>query len=95
MKLISVEAAFATANLEAAMTLLEAQLDEVRAMDGCNHYALFKTSGGDGLAILQRWETMTQFDAYQSSDTFAKLGAGLRQLMSAPPVTTIAQVDQA
>ena len=93
MKLITVEAGFAAADLDAAITLFCAQADAVRAMAGCAHYALFRRPTDDGVAIIQHWDTMEHFDAYRRSDTFAQLGAGLRPLMSAPPVTTIAQVD--
>ncbi len=93
MKLITVEAAFATADLDAAVDLFSSQADEVRTMNGCKHYALYRKPSGDGLAILQHWATMDAFDAYRASDVFAKLGAGLRPLMSAPPVTVVAEVD--
>lgn len=93
MKLISVEAAFAPADLDRAVTLFEAHASDARAIEGCHHYVLFKNIDSDGVAILQQWDTMVQFDAYRTSEAFAKLGAGLKPLMTAPPVTTIAEVD--
>lgn len=93
MKLITVEAAFAAADLDAAMALFSEQAEVVRAMVGCAHYALYRSPSEDGIAILQQWETMAQFDAYRASETFATLGAGLRPLMTQPPVTIVAEVD--
>ncbi|MGR3503277.1 putative quinol monooxygenase [Pseudaestuariivita sp.] len=93
MKLITVEAEFASADLDAAVALFFDQIDAVRAMPGCAHYAVYRRPSEDGLAVLQHWETMENFDAYRSSETFATLGAGLRPLMTKPPVTTIAEVD--
>ncbi|MCX7558601.1 antibiotic biosynthesis monooxygenase [Sulfitobacter sp. F26204] len=93
MKLITVEASFSASDLDAAMVLFEAQADQVRAMSACKHYALYRKPSGDGIAILQHWETAAAFDAYRASDTFATLGQGLRPLMSAAPVTIVAEVD--
>jgi quinol monooxygenase YgiN len=93
MKLISVEADFAAADLDAAITLFTAQADIVRAMAGCAHYTLYRKPSDDGIAILQHWETMAQFETYRASETFADLGAGLRPLMTKPPVTIVAEVD--
>lgn len=93
MKLITVEAKFATANLDAAVALFTAQADAVREMEGCMHYVLFRSSSGDGIAILQHWKTLEQFESYRASEIFSKLGAGLRPLMTTPPVTIVAEVD--
>ncbi|WP_168201404.1 putative quinol monooxygenase [Qingshengfaniella alkalisoli] len=93
MKLITVEAAFAAADLETAISLFTAQAETVRNMAGCTHYALYRKPSEDGIAILQHWDTIEAFNAYRQGDTFAQLGAGLKPLMVAPPVTTIAEVD--
>jgi quinol monooxygenase YgiN len=93
MKLITVEAAFAAADLDTAISLFTAQAETVRSMSGCAHYALYCKPSDDGIAILQHWDTMESFDAYRQGDTFAQLGAGLKPLMTALPVTTIAEVD--
>lgn len=93
MKLITVEADFATADLDTAIALFTDQADEVRAIAGCKHYAVYPRSTKDGIAILQHWETMAAFETYRLSEIFAKLGQGLRPLMTAPPVTIVAEVD--
>ncbi|MFL4470055.1 putative quinol monooxygenase [Tateyamaria armeniaca] len=93
MKLITVEADFAPDILDYAITLFVRQADNVRAMSGCAHYALYRKPSDDGIAILQHWETMAQFEAYRASEIFANLGVGLRPLMTKPPVTMVAEVD--
>ena len=93
MKLITVEADFATADLDSAIALFADQAKTVCNMAGCTHYALYRKPSDDGIAILQQWDTVEQFDAYRASETFAQLGASLRPLMTGPPVTTVAEVD--
>ena len=91
MKLIAVEAAFPFDRVEEAVALFDAQANAVRAMEGCEHYALYRA--GATVAVVQRWTEMAAFDAYRASDAFAALGRGLRPMMAAPPVTTIAEID--
>ena len=91
MKLIAVEAEFPSDRIEEAVVLFENQAATVRAMDGCEHYALYRA--GSTVAIFQRWRTMNAFDAYRASDTFATLGQGLKPMMTKPPTTTIAEID--
>ena len=94
MKLVTVEAAFPAADLDRAVALFEEQAGTVRAMDGCEGYALYRAAGdGGAVGIIQRWRSMEAFDAYRTSFAFATLGQGLRPLMSGPPVTTVAQID--
>ena len=93
MKLVTVEAVFPAADVDRAAALFRAQADTVRAMNGCEGYALYRAEGAPGtVGIIQRWTSMAAFDAYRSSPTFAELGRGLGPLMSAPPVTTVADV---
>lgn len=91
MKLIAVEAEFPSDRIEEAVELFENQADTVRAMDGCEHYTLYRADST--VAIVQRWRTMEAFDAYRASDAFATLGQGLKPMMTKPPVTTIAEID--
>ena len=91
MKLIAVEAEFPSERIEDAVGLFESQANAVRAMDGCEHYALYRA--GSTVAIVQRWQTMSAFDAYRASDTFATLGQGLKPMMTKPPTTTIGEID--
>lgn len=94
MKLITVEALFATENAKKSAALFEDHAPSVRDMAGCNSYDLYADPNDAGnIVIVQRWETMSQFDNYRQSDAFAQLGAGLKPMMTAPPVTTVCSVD--
>ena len=94
MKLIVVEATFPAADREAAIALFSERADAVRAMDGCEGYGIHRSvDDGGAVAIVQRWRSMARFDAYRASDAFAALGRGLEPMMTAPPTTTVADVD--
>ncbi|MEW7009613.1 putative quinol monooxygenase [Lentilitoribacter sp. EG35] len=93
MILVTVEAKFSPDDVDEAISLFNAQADDIRLMDGCGHYALFRDIGGDGIAILQHWAATDAFNAYKTSDVFAKLGQDLRPLMTAFPVTRVATID--
>ena len=95
MKLIVVEATFPAADRETAIALFSERADAVRAMDGCEGYAIHRSVEDEGgVAIVQRWHSMERFDAYRASDTFATLGQGLRPMMTAAPITTVAEIDR-
>lgn len=94
MKLITVEASFAAKDINAAIGLFTDQAQTVRKMSGCAHYEIYCKPSNDGIAIIQHWETMKQFDVYRASETFARLGAGLRPKMTSAPVTTVAEIDK-
>ena len=93
MKLVTVEATFTADTVNQAIRAFNDQAETVRGMEGCDHYALYKN--GASLGIIQRWETTAHFEAYRQSDAFRVLGSALKPLMTAPPVTTIAFVDNA
>lgn len=91
MKLITVEAAFDPSAVQRAVDAIEAQASTVRSMSGCDGYACYRSD--DTIAIIQKWQSMAEFDAYRTSETFAGLGAALKPLMAKPPVTMVASVD--
>lgn len=94
MKLITVEALFSDNDAASAITLFESHAPSVRDMAGCKRYDLYADPAHAGnIVIVQRWDSMSEFDAYRTSDAFAQLGAGLKPMMTAPPVTTISSVD--
>lgn len=94
MKLITVEALFSTDDAATAIALFGDHAPAVRDMAGCKSYDLYADPDNAGnIVIVQRWETMSYFDAYRTSDAFAQLGAGLKPMMTAPPDTTICSVD--
>lgn len=94
MKLITVEALFATSNAAKSIALFEDHAPSVRDMPGSRSYDLYADPNDAGkIVIVQRWDSMSQFDSYRKSDVFAELGMGLKPMMTAPPVTTICNVD--
>ncbi|GAB5377249.1 MAG: hypothetical protein AcusKO_37110 [Acuticoccus sp.] len=93
MTLVTVEATLAPGTLPDAFALLAREAAAVRRMTGCAHYAFFRSPDGEDIAIVQRWHTRDAFEAYRTSDAFARLGAGLKPMMSAPPTTTIARFE--
>ncbi|WP_342077948.1 antibiotic biosynthesis monooxygenase [Yoonia sp. SS1-5] len=93
MKSVTVEATCAPADLEQAIALVAAQMPAIRAMPGCDHYTLYRDPTEPILAMIQRWDSLAAFDDYRASEAFMVLGQGLRPLMTAPPVTTIAEID--
>lgn len=93
MKLIVVEAGFPAEKMDEAIRLFESQADDARAMDGCEHYALFRAPDAPRIAIVQHWTSMEAFDAYRGSPITAALGQGLKPIMAGPPTTAIAEVE--
>lgn len=91
MKLITVEATFAQGKTEEAISAFQNTADGVRRMAGCLGYEIYRAPAeGDAAVIVQKWESMADFDAYRSSADFAAMGAQLKPLMAGPPETTIA-----
>lgn len=95
MKLITVEASFASSDLDKAISLFSDQAEKVRTMTGCEHYALYRRPTNDGIAIVQKWTDAAAFEAYRASDTFAQMGQELKPMMTTPPVTIVADIDAA
>lgn len=93
MKLVAMEANLQPGTMDRAVAAFEAQAPAVRAMEGCGDYALYRDPARDRIVVVQSWDSLTLFDAYRASDTFAALGAGLRPLMAGAPRTRIAELD--
>jgi quinol monooxygenase YgiN len=94
MKLVTVEAKLAPDCVARSVAVFNGEAAKVRKMDGCEHYAIYEAPGGiDAILIVQKWRSLEQFDAYRQSVVFAVLGQGLKPMMAAPPVTTIAEVE--
>lgn len=91
MKLVTVEAVFPDA--EKAVALFEARAHAVRAMEGCESYAIYRAPSGGEVVIVQRWSTAEAFNTYRSSDAFGQLGQTLKPMMTAPPITTVAEIE--
>lgn len=94
MKLVTVEAQITPDSLTTSIDILNNDALAVRAMEGCENYAIYKAPNGENtILIAQTWVSMEAFDAYRQSDVFASMGAALGPLMAEPPVTTIAEID--
>ncbi|MGK2949136.1 MAG: putative quinol monooxygenase [Acidimicrobiales bacterium] len=74
------------ADRPAALAQLAGEQPIVRAMAGCVDFRLFPAPDSDtAITVLHEWSDQAAFDAYLSSDAFARSGAVLRPLMQGPP----------
>jgi quinol monooxygenase YgiN len=78
----------AAADRPAALTQLDRERDEIRAMPGNLDFRVYaaRHAGGD-VTVIHEWEDEPSFAAYLASPSFARSGAVLRPLMSEPPVS--------
>lgn len=90
MILVTVEASFTPETIAAAIDSFRDQAKVVRKLPGCRHYTLYQDEMA--VVIVQKWDETAQFDAYRDSQIFRDLGAALKPIMAAPPVTTVARV---
>ncbi len=94
MKLVTVEAKLAPECVARSVAVFNGEAATVRDMDGCENYAIYEAPGDeDAIVIVQKWRSIELFDAYRQSPVFAALGQGLKPMMAAPPVTTIAEIE--
>lgn len=88
MYLAIVDFTTSAADRPAAIARLESEQATVRAMPGCVDLRVFASSERDtDVTILHEWEDATAFEAYTASAAFARSGAVLRPMMTAPPVS--------
>jgi quinol monooxygenase YgiN len=67
---------------------LEGERDEIRAMPGNLDFRVYADRADDGaVTVFHEWVDEASFAAYLESDAFARSGAALRPLMTAPPVS--------
>lgn len=77
--------AVSAADRPAAVAHLERERSKVRAMPGCIAFRVFPSPESDrGITVLHEWRDQAAFDGYLASDVFARSGAVLRPLMTAP-----------
>jgi quinol monooxygenase YgiN len=71
-----------------ALAQLDAEREEIRAMPGNLDFRVYaaRDDAGD-VAVIHEWADEASFAAYLASASFARSGAVLRPLMSAPPVS--------
>ena len=72
----------------AALAQLDSEREEIRAMPGNLDFRVYAARDDEGaVAVIHEWADEPSFAAYLSSDAFARSGAVLRPLMTAPPVS--------
>jgi quinol monooxygenase YgiN len=72
----------------AALAQLDRERDEIRAMPGNLDFRVYAARDSEeDVTVLHEWADEASFAAYLASDSFARSGAVLRPLMSAPPVS--------
>ncbi len=72
----------------AALAQLDRERDEIRAMPGNLDFRVYAARDSEGdLTVLHEWADEPSFAAYLASESFARSGAVLGPLMSAPPVS--------
>jgi quinol monooxygenase YgiN len=72
----------------AALAQLEGERDEIRTMPGNLDFRVYAARDNEeAVAVIHEWADEPSFAAYLSSDAFARSGAVLRPLMTAPPVS--------
>jgi quinol monooxygenase YgiN len=72
----------------AALAQLEGEREEIRTMPGNLDFRVYAARDNEeAVAVIHEWADEPSFAAYLSSDAFARSGAVLRPLMTAPPVS--------
>jgi quinol monooxygenase YgiN len=72
----------------AALVQLDSERDEIRAMPGNLDFRVYVGRDNDeAVTVIHEWADEPSFAAYLSSESFARSGAVLRPLMSAPPIS--------
>lgn len=78
----------AAADRVAALAQLDRERDEIRGMPGNLDFRVYAARDRDGdVTVIHEWADEPSFAAYVASDSFARSGAVLGPLMSAPPVS--------
>jgi len=76
------------ADRAAALAQLDAEREEIRAMHGNLDFRVFAARDNDeDVTVIHEWSDEPSFADYLASESFARSGAVLRPLMSAPPVS--------
>jgi quinol monooxygenase YgiN len=71
-----------------ALAALLAEAEAVRGMPGNVMFVPFADpTDPSALRVIHEWQTAATFEGYLASSTFAAVGAVLRPMMTAPPVS--------
>jgi len=77
-----------TADQAIALAQLDSVRDEIRAMPGNLDFRVYAARDDEGaVSVIHEWVDEPSFADYLTSDAFARSGAVLRPLMTAPPVS--------
>jgi quinol monooxygenase YgiN len=69
-----------------ALAQLDSERDEIRAMPGNLDFRVYAARDDEeAVAVIHEWTDEPSFAAYLASEAFARSGAILRPLMTAPP----------
>lgn len=72
----------------AVLAQLDSEREGIRTMPGNLAFRVYAArEDEDAVAVIHEWDDESSFAAYLSSDAFARSGAVLRPLMTAPPVS--------
>ena len=78
----------AAADRAVALAQLDSEREEIRAMPGSLDFRVYAARDDEeAVAVIHEWADEQSFAAYLSSEAFARSGAVLRPLMTAPPVS--------
>lgn len=84
----------AEADRPAALAQLDRERDEVRAMPGNLDFRVYAArEDAEATVVIHEWVDEPSFAGYLSSESFARSGAVLRPLMTAPPVSRRFRAD--
>lgn len=76
------------ADRPAVLAQLDSERDEIRVMPGNLDYRVYAARDDDeSVAVIHEWADEPSFAAYLASDAFARSGAVVRPLLTAPPVS--------
>jgi quinol monooxygenase YgiN len=78
----------APADRPAALAQLDREGEEIRAMPGNLDFRVYAgRADAEAVAVIHEWDDEQSFAGYLASDAFARSGAVLRPLVTAPPVS--------
>jgi quinol monooxygenase YgiN len=76
------------ASRPAALAQFDSERNEIRSMPGNIDFRVYAARDNEEeVRVVHEWADEASFAAYLSSESFARSGAVLRPLMSAPPVS--------
>jgi quinol monooxygenase YgiN len=82
------------ADRPAALTQLDGERDQIRAMPGNLEFRVYAARHDDGaVAVVHEWADEPSFADYLASDAFARSNVVLRPLLTEPPVSRRFRAD--